>query len=510
MKHEVMGAPHWGPVIAQRQRASVLETGLGFAVLRLLHSNGYGVPVETAFDFAAWLQRRDADGHFWGNAFQQLFAGMDLRGMHSSVSLLERRMRENPFQAVRLLLLPAAGRVMGRIQKNILFSTTDRCGPHSKGDYQKYAEEFQAELAKILPENSLDPLTKANDESTKAWRRALALRLVQYAHLPEIPEDPDGRSLPDIFAAELFLAATRQQFSSGPDKAVPQLAQEGTVRRSSRQQQDGITGIRHASPGEDPSSMLQHQMVNAFDVLVEQIENEGFIAYDRPPPLPEKRRFVFAALGADIADSRGLSLLRAAWWLACSRMEIMLCEQDAGLDFAWLQSANGVAGRGGFVRSPQKFARIRPDDTSAHYLARCAGLGAPFRAGRTKVPGAMSAASPRWPASVVRLLGDEGIRVSDRKQTQVAVLMLSIQELAGRGDRHEDHLQVWREDLIVHGVEAPHILSAVIDSSEDTQSVSLDAGENILVCDDFEGCAQQTLEIANFFIDEMMKVVRNE
>lgn len=508
MKHEVMGAAFWVPVIAQRHRAAAQNFGLEMAILRLLHSNGYGAPIETVFDFAAWLQRKGGAGQYWGNAFQQLFSGMDLRKTRSSVSMVERRMQDNPFQAVRLLLLPAVQRVLAKTGKNILLSTSDHTSPHTKGDYQKYSDAFQATLATLLPENSENPLTKANDESTVAWRRAMILRLIQYTHLEDLSEDPGGQCLPDILAAELFLAAERLQVASRPDKAIPQLAQEGTVRRSSRYQQDGITGIRHASPGEDPSSMLQHQMVNAFEVLVEQIENEGFIAYDRPPPLPEKRRFVFAALGADIAEGRGLSLLRAAWWLACQRVETILCEQDSKIDFAWLQTTNGLSGRGNFVRSPEKFMRMRPSDTGARYLAQCEGLGAPFRAGQLKTASSDKHGPPLWPDSVVDFLRDEGIQVTSQKEMRVAAMILTVQ--GATGDSTAGHLSAWRDEIAGQGGEKPVVLSAIINAAQGEHTLAFEADEPMPVSADFEDSAQQAVEIANRLIEEMMKVIRDE
>jgi len=508
LKHEVMGAAFWAPVIAQRRRAGGVNFGLEMAILRLLHSNGYGAPIETVFDFAAWLQRKGSAGRYWENAFQQLFSGLDLQKMRSSVSMVERRMRGNPFQAVRLFLLPVVQRVLAKTENNILLSRSDKTSHHSKGDYRKYCDAFQAALAMLLPENSENPATKVNDESTVAWRRAMILRLIQYTHLGELSEDPGGSCLPDTLAAELFLAAERLQVASRPDKAVPLLAREGTVRRSSRFQQDGIAGIRHASPGEDPSSMLQHQMVNAFEVLVEQVENEGFIAYDRPPPLPEKRCFVFAALGADMAEGRGLSLLRAAWWLACQRAEMILCEQDSRVDFAWLQTTNGLSGRGSFVRSPEKFMRMRPGDSGMRYLAQCEGLGAPFRAGRMKTALSEGRTKPLWPDYLVDFLRDEGLQVIGDRGMQVASMILSVQEATG--DSPDGHASAWRDEITGQGGEMPVVLSVNINAEQGRHRLAFGAEEPVLVCDDFEEAAQQAVEIANRLIEEMMKVIHNE
>jgi len=508
LKHEVMGATFWTPVIAQRRRAGAANFDLEMAILRLLHSNGYGAPIETVFDFAAWLQRKGSAGQYWENAFQQLFSGMDLRKIRSSVSMVERRMRENPFQAVRLFLLPVVQRVLAKTEKNILLSRSDKTSHHNKGDYQKYSDAFQATLATLLPESNEPPATKVNDESTVAWRRAMILRLIQYTHLEDLSEDPGGPCLPDMLAAELFLAAERLQVASRPDKAIPRLAREGTVRRSSRYQQDGIAGIRHASPGEDPSSMLQHQMVNAFEVLVEQIENEGFIAYDRPPPLPEKRCFMFAALAADMAEGRGLSLLRAAWWLACQWAEMILCEQDSRVDFAWLQTTNGFSGRGSFVRSPEKFMRMRPGDTGARYLAQCEGIGAPFRAGRQKTALSEGRTRPLCPDNLVGLLRDEGLQVIGDGGMQVAAMILSVQEATG--DRADEHTSVWRDEITGQGGEMPLVLSVTINAAQGRHRLAFGAEEPVLVCDDFEEAAQQAVKIANRLIEEMMKVIRNE
>lgn len=512
MKHEIMGASHWGPIINSRMQTAAQDSHLGLATLRLLHSNGLGLPVETAFSFAAWLQGRGTEGHYWANAFQQLFSGMDLRRMHCSVSMLERSLQKKPFQAVRLFLFPVVRRVLATIKTNLVFSTTDRQSNHAHGDYQNYAEAFQSILASLLPDTSQIPTKTANDEGAVAWRRALALRLVQFTHLLDDPDDHEEWSMPDILAAEWFLAASRRQYASGPDRALPQLAREGTVRRSSRNQQGGIAGVRHASPGQDPSTMLQHQMVNAFEVLVEQIENEGFIAYDRPPPLPDKKRYIFVALSAEVKESPALSLTRAAWWLACQRLEVALCDQEMSIDFAWLPTAAGRPARGSFVRSPEKFSRIRSSDTSENYLARCPGLGAPFRVGQTRLPGQLLRSKVHWPSSAIETLSEAGIQVVKKSDSRVSVFILAVNEVKTDATHEAIHIKQWRDEFAGEAADDPVIISAQIvsGSPESGQSIAFEAQDPVNVGADFEGGAGRTLEVADFLIEEMMKVVRNE
>ena len=228
MKQEVMSADHWGDVLDKNTRGSFQNTRIGLAILRFMHSNGLGIPIETAFQFSDWLGNGGPHSQYWANSFKQLFVGIDWRGVSCSLMQVERLMRASPFQAMRFFLYPTVVKVLETTGHNILFATTDSAGPHQNGAYQRYRDKFQNTLAEVLPEAADIGGAGKTNQATKAWRRALALRLIQFTQ-GNYDEVVLEREVPDTLAAELFFLIEDFGLERTMDTSVPVMALDGEM-----------------------------------------------------------------------------------------------------------------------------------------------------------------------------------------------------------------------------------------------------------------------------------------
>jgi len=275
---------------AAQQRRTGPAKRLGFAVLRLAQSSGLAVPVETAFEFADWLLGAGGVAEEW----DQIFPPSLLRNEGLGVAKLADRLAAQPFHAVRLVFFPVMARVQDIVAAGQFLTARNAAdGPAFAGHDAQLTAAYRATLSDLLQGKAQGEKrqTRLDAAEVKAWRLAIGLRALQFLRLGEEWEDTAPEC--DVQAAEFFLGASDIEPSEPlQQKADPQI-RLATTRISHRFQSDGIEGIRHASPSEDPSAMLASQMVYPSAIMAERIANEGFVAYDRPPPLPEKHRYVF-------------------------------------------------------------------------------------------------------------------------------------------------------------------------------------------------------------------------
>lgn len=425
MKVSFVAQDAWQAALdAAQQRRAGPSKRMGFAVLRLAQSSGLPVPVETAFEFADWLLGAGGVAEEW----DQVFPPSLLRNEGLGIAKLSERLAAQPFHAVRLVFFP----VMARVQEimgagQFLTARTAADGPAFAGHDAQLTTAYRATLSDLLQSKAQSDKrpTQLDAGELKAWRLAIGLRTLQFLRLGEEWDDTAPEC--DFQAAEFFLGAGEIEPSEfWQQKSVPQI-RLATTRTSHRFQSDGIEGIRHASPSEDPSAMLASQMVYPTAIMVERIANEGFVAYDRPPPLPEKHRYVFCALTRDQAETLALSATRAAFWRAAKEIESELANSSGELSFAWINVAQPDTVT---LHMPPIGFRAGFGQSALAWMQKFDGVGAPFWAGPSSLRIGKKQ-DTEWPEDIAGVLTAAGLPVAASRERN---LRLHISAVTDVGD----------------------------------------------------------------------------
>lgn len=372
MKVSLLAREAWQPDLKARQRRGGHDNG--YAALRLCHSSGLGVPVETAYEFADWLNGAGSGSEQWDRLFPE---GL-LRTEGMSISALIESMAQHPFHATRLLLFPVAARAQAVLDHTVFMTSYGQgYGEGITAAAPEHNVAFRDTVAALLgggEDASAANVALPAKNELKAWRLSIGLRALQFLRDPSRWDS--GLAEPDLLASELFLGAAQLEAADPARRsAVPQL-QLASTRVSHRFQSDGIEGLRHAGPSEDPSSMLQSQMVYPVEVLAQRIANEGFVAFDRPPHLPERHRYVFCVLADLSIQTARMSVAQAAFWKAARDIEGELASSSGDLSFLWVPLWAPEDNVSHTPAAGERMIRGRP---AKDWLQQFEDEGAPFR-----------------------------------------------------------------------------------------------------------------------------------
>lgn len=373
MKVEVVDASVWAPELREQKRR-LSGPDLGTPFLNLCHSSGLAVPVKVPYDFADWLNGGGFAFSTWDHLLPDPMLG---RAGLTRAQALATLLRD-PFHAARLALFPACAHVQAQSETIQIFHKTGRRSPIS---------EQQSRF-----DRRLEHLLTSEDIIAQGHRTAIALRLIQYVSNEETRSD--AVPAPDTHAAALFLAASNTGQSQATTQKIDPSPEDANTRISHRLQSDGIEGIRHASPTEDPSLMVPSQLVYPGALMLEKILNEGFTAYDRPPPLPEQHQYYFAASVLFSKEEPILSQARAAFWLAARSIERDFAYAPVRLTFAWRASE---AGRYDVLHHSSMRSRNAARRSAVAWLQGFVNEAAPFWSGPAAFVGQTGSADTRLP-----------------------------------------------------------------------------------------------------------------
>lgn len=299
----------WRPVLNRAVTSAGKVAAVGYAGLRSSQAEGSGLPIGLAFSYAEWSRGSHRDLALWQPAAGYI-AGLAQR----PVQALQEWCRSNPSLAIKAWLLPAARLVSQRLGRTAVYVTRETLPTDiDEAEYQGY----QAAFEKALHETWID-------DSTRVARLAIATQIIQQWRLPrtrgpiEVP--PTAAICEDSDAFELFLAAPLRPTSATNDTPRADLTHVSETRAGRKPQQDGVVGVRRASPGEDPSAMLVSEWALPDALMIDRLTNEGFLAYDRPPTAELPRNILLLLVSLNIVDAIPASIARAAWWLAALRL----------------------------------------------------------------------------------------------------------------------------------------------------------------------------------------------
>lgn len=509
MKTQLVAEPHWRSGLSGRAAERVLRKlnrpGLARALLRLAQSSGLGLPPMMAVEFAAWLEGVGAEAGDWPQLFAAAMGGLDGRDVEAVGLRVEDGLRLAPYEAARLMLLPALRWALEQVGENLLLVNQADLPRRATGEW----DQWEARLR-----GALTDLATSSQEDHRGWRRAMAVRLVQWARRQDDARDlvdaeaPDEIAEMDVLAAQLFLTAARLNLPVPQDRALPKSMRLGAVRAPGRLQMDGVEGVRQAPPGADPAGMLPHQLAYPFEFMVESIMNEGFQAFDRPPPMPRDRRFLFAALAADLPFGPATSLLLAAWWLAGWQVETALRLHDAQMDFLWAPLRDGQLARGSVHRDARHGARPAPAEDASRQLLRFDTPGHPFLATPGRGPLRRTVTAP--PAAFLDVMEGAGINLLDGDGGRLGAFVLSIRAAhsdATARDASDDGLATLAE---LGALGATHIEQMQVTIAADGYEIDFGGGLYFRVPDGFAARGVLAAELAGQLVHGMYGVIGNE
>ena len=526
MKLTLLPETTWRQAEEARVMRRLLTDPLTRALLRLVQSSGLGAPPALVAEFADWLRGNLGAARSWDHLMRSILNSVNTRDLQGrgggvggrwSENELEQALRADPFAAARLLLFPTLRTVLSRTGENMLVVDQPGLAPPPPAELSRWQSRMRAELDQLAQAGS------GGQASTRtrnhAWRQALAIRLFQWLNRGADVSDPADPALGigrggglvdgadhllrmDMQAAQLFLAATQLKVPVPRDQALPRDIRPGGVRASGRQQMEGVEGVRQAPPGSDPSTMLPHQMVYPFEILVDMMMNDGFLALDRPPPLPRERHFIFAALVQRQPQSPGLSLLRAAWWLACRQVEIGLRQHEAGMQMLWLPRSAGSHGAQATQRRALAGDQVRPTEPGSRYLMRFSQPGDPFT---VTAGGATAAVATGREPDTIDLFARAGIDLLQMEMDTLGLFTLSISVAL---DEVLDPPLDQDPQLVATGMARLTRKSAVI--SPDGKAVRLGHGALRQVPEDFDDQAEMAVHLATELVALMYGVIGHE
>lgn len=499
MKIDVVDETHWREAMVRRTGSGSGDTRLASAVLKVMQSSGIGVPIDAAYDFTAWLGDRDRGKRLWRELFYSVFKELDLTSLGISMQAVQTALRNAPFEAVRLFLLPVTHRVLSKLGQNMLLSVHSGNGAVSDDAYRKYASDFDDKFLELINHQSQEE--KDDQQEAKAWRESLGLALVQFARSPD--DVVDDAMSHDVLGACLFLSALEPVIPQTRDKLPEFSVRIGTVRKSARYNSDGVTGIRHASPSEDPSMMVPSQLVYPFIFLTERIENEGFTAFDRPPPLPQKAQLLLVAFPINLKESPAVSVLRAAWWRACRQVEAALIQASVTLSFCWLSETRGRVGRDSIVRCPSFDDRFVSLSSHRNYLGSFPKVFAPFLAGTRPLSDFGNAVNPpQKRAPLETSLTDNDVILPIDKRNMLKLYLMSVRQGdASESDDLNDHIQALNPGTAARG----HIRIAQGEKEGETWII-YDDEDPVVFSSAFEDRKAAVTSIQEKMIERMMQV----
>ncbi len=242
-------------------------------------------------------------------------------------------------EAIRRLLAPLVNAVCKDLVPNIIFGGDGFPGSATPGneplDYDKHVTTFDDRLLQHAATLSPSPGQADGGERRLSWVMLAMIDLVRR-------RTASGRL--DELALRLFFEA-EWPAPQGNALVVPQgqIASRSVTRAGIRPQQDGVVGVRRSRSVEDLAAILPGQLSAPLPILAQRLLDEGFAVYDRPPPRQEPNNLLAVMLAPDPAECRGLSILRAAWWLFAARGTSLF--GMAGVDevrIAWSQSRHGA------------------------------------------------------------------------------------------------------------------------------------------------------------------------
>ena len=245
--------------------------------------------------------------------------------------------------------------------------------------------------------------------------------------------------------------------------------------------------------------MIPSQLVYPFRFLVERVENEGFLSFDRPPPMPPNQNILLVTAVEGFGDTPGLAVLRAAWWLFSYVTHTRLSAENTKLHLVWASRFQGYSGRDTVAWSSGDTAFSGRPSGLAGFLTSFLDVGAPFF---------LSMSTGDDPAGPDRRQGEplpqtltqHNVNLIKTKQTNTRVFGLY-------GSALNNGLQHLKEELLALDADVHVLVDVTLAQDENgAQSIALAQREPLAVPADFEGRVTQVSELVKFLISEQDRI----
>ncbi len=492
MSFALAGPELWNATLAECGRGTDIDRNAALALLRLAHSSGFGVPIGLCFEFTGWIAGQPTQDRFWDGVFRAILAErLGGRAIATKADVLA-RLRRSPFDAISVFFFPVISHVLSCCDSNVLYVDGASSGADNVGRvHEIHLTNFERILSEISEEPGgafakdapgvaeladKEPSAKRADRHS-AFKLSMALQLAQFAGHPARPKD--HAEPVDQQAASLFAAACAEFTMQRPRWTAHIQPASSKIRQIARMRIDGARGVRHASPSEDPSSMIPSQLVYPFEFLVERIENEGFLAFDRPPPVPPNQTLVFLAMPEGFADTPGLSVLRAAWWMLGQCAHSFLDSNRTRLHLLWMSRFAGFPGRDTVTWSSDAMSNRRSANAPlADFIASFQNQGAPFLLSlNSGAAGNSPARGVGEPLFQSLLNHDVDVAIDAKNKTRV---------LALAGSTIESNLDRLREEILALDANSYAVVDfALTKDSRGQEKISLANRDAQIVPNDF-------------------------
>lgn len=312
------------------------------SVLMTMHNRHIGVTPELVAELTPPLLDPSAQsgvGGAWAVVFERLLKELSPgtgTGSKSRSLPMQRRfgllLNSIPLYSIIRLAMPIVERACRQIGLCYLFCADEIETSIGDTGYSKHSNDLSQAIIEIA--------RSEEDEFQLFWKDR-AITLSSFSRQPGIL----GRSnmpLPEVDPTALgFLLRLKPDMP--PSKQQPQsprrLPKPFTHRKSQRQKEGGIDGIRITRREEDIDSILLSEFFNPEIILADHLTNVGFLAIQRQPKRDKLRDVLIAALmPGQIRAKPNADFVKACWFDCLMRLSLMLRQHRLHQsEFRWIE-----------------------------------------------------------------------------------------------------------------------------------------------------------------------------